>query len=46
MIKQFEKGRAFTLLLGHDDKKMDNEGFKSLLTRGCEWATTGKVAER
>jgi len=39
----FGKGRTFTLLLGHDNAMMENAGFQSLLTRGTEWAATGKV---
>ena len=45
VAKQFGRGRSFTLLLGHDTTEMQNSGFTALLTRGTEWAATGKVAE-
>jgi type 1 glutamine amidotransferase len=35
---EFGKGRCFTLLLGHDAKTMNADGFKALLVRGAEWA--------
>jgi type 1 glutamine amidotransferase len=38
LIGQFGTGRCFTLLLGHDNNMMQNEGFKTLLTSGTEWA--------
>ncbi len=38
LVSQFGKGRCFTLLLGHDAKTMQSDGFKSLLTKGTEWA--------
>lgn len=37
------EGRCFTLLLGHDATFMENAGFRALLTRGTEWAGTGRV---
>jgi type 1 glutamine amidotransferase len=37
-------GRGFTLLLGHNVRTMDSDGFKALLRRGTEWAATGKVS--
>jgi len=40
----YGKGRTFTLLLGHDAKMMESDGFQQLLRRGTEWAATGKVA--
>ena len=43
MVKEFGKGRSFTLMLGHDTRAMDNLGFQSLLARGSEWAATGNV---
>jgi len=33
-------------VLGHDVTAMRSEGFRSLLTRGTEWAATGEVAGR
>ncbi|MCB1126216.1 MAG: ThuA domain-containing protein, partial [Verrucomicrobiae bacterium] len=39
----FGEGRCFTLLLGHNAPSMDNPGFQALLTRGTEWAATGRV---
>ena len=38
------QGRGFTLLLGHSDTFMANSGFQTLLRRGVEWASTGKVS--
>ena len=40
---QFGKGRGFTLLLGHDTKGMESQGFQTLLRRGAEWAASGSV---
>lgn len=47
---EYGKGRVFSTPLGHvwvgaDDTKASvvNPGFRSLLTRGAEWAATGKV---
>ncbi len=39
------KGRSFSLLLGHDEQAMKNLGFQTLLLRGTEWATSGKVSQ-
>lgn len=41
---QFGSGRGFTLLLGHNAKAMESDGFKTLLQRGTEWAVTGKIS--
>lgn len=41
---EFGHGRGFTLLLGHNVKAMESDGFKALLRRGTEWAATGKVS--
>lgn len=38
-----DKGRGFTLLLGHNATFMENAGFRTLLLRGSEWAASGKV---
>ncbi len=42
-VNSFGKGRNFSLLLGHDAATMKNPGFRALLTRGAEWAATGKA---
>ena len=39
----YGEGRGFTLLLGHDANFMQNEGFRTLLLRGVEWAATGNM---
>jgi type 1 glutamine amidotransferase len=43
---EFGRGRGFTLLLGHNAKAMESDGFKTLLCRGTEWAATGKVSSQ
>lgn len=43
MVKQFGRGRSFTLLLGHAIDEMENPGFAVLLVRGTEWAATGRA---
>jgi type 1 glutamine amidotransferase len=43
VVSNFGQGRSFALLLGHDVKSMNNPGFIALLTRGTEWAASGKV---
>ena len=43
MVTQFGRGRCFNLVLGHDTAAMENNGFKTLLLRGTEWAATGRV---
>lgn len=43
LTTRFGQGRCFNLLLGHDVKAMAAPGFAALLTRGVEWAATGKV---
>ncbi len=40
---KFGQGRCFNLVLGHDVRAMESAGFQALLTRGTEWAATGKV---
>jgi type 1 glutamine amidotransferase len=40
---EYGKGRVFAIVLGHDVKAMSCVGFQTLLSRGCEWAATGKV---
>ena len=44
-VTQYGRGRCFNLLLGHNRNAMDAAGFQQLLSRGTEWAATGKVAE-
>jgi type 1 glutamine amidotransferase len=46
LVGRFDRGRSFTLLLGHDVEAMENPGFQELLRRGVEWAATGRVADR
>jgi len=43
-VTHYGLGRGFTLLLGHDPRGMAAPGFRALLTRGAEWAATGKVS--
>jgi type 1 glutamine amidotransferase len=42
-IRNQGKGRVFVCRLGHDAKAMACIGFRTVFTRGCEWAATGKV---
>ena len=44
--QELEKGRSVYLVLGHDKKVMQNEGFQTLLLRGTEWAAKGKVKQK
>ena len=37
------KGRVFQTVLGHDVRGMKGTGFIALVTRGTEWAATGKA---
>jgi len=46
LVGRFDRGRCFTLLLGHDVEAMENPGFQALFRRGVEWAATGRVADR
>lgn len=43
MVIDYGKGRVFHTTLGHDSKSFECVGFITLLTRGVEWAATGKV---
>jgi type 1 glutamine amidotransferase len=43
MVLKFGKGRVFHTVLGHDTRSMYGTGFEVTLTRGTEWAATGKV---
>jgi uncharacterized protein len=40
---KFGRGRCFNLVLGHDAEAMSHAGWRTLMTRGVEWAATGKV---
>lgn len=46
LADNFGEGRCFSLLLGHSAALMENAGFQALLTRGTEWAATGRVTIR
>jgi type 1 glutamine amidotransferase len=39
----YGQGRVFVTALGHDPAAMTGAGFAATLTRGAEWAATGKV---
>ena len=39
----YGKGRVFVDAMGHDPEAMKMPGFVSTLTRGAEWAATGRV---
>lgn len=43
MVIDYGKGRVFHTILGHDDYSCENVGFIVSLTRGTEWAASGKV---
>ena len=43
MVLTYGKGRIFHTTLGHDPAAMSCVGFITTLTRGAEWAATGKV---
>ena len=42
-VVPYGKGRVVYTSLGHDVRAMSQPGFIALLTRGTEWAATGKV---
>jgi len=47
-VRDYGKGRVYTTMLGHTWKNEPNPnfdcvGFQTLLTRGVEWAATGRV---
>ncbi|MEI6808241.1 MAG: DUF6807 family protein [bacterium] len=44
MCTEFEKGRGFYSVLGHDVKAIESQGWRQLMLRGTEWAATGKVS--
>ncbi len=43
MSIDYEKGRIFHTIMGHDSTGFACIGFITTLTRGCEWAATGQV---
>ena len=43
MAINYGKGRVFHTALGHSPNAMQGRGFQVTLTRGTEWAATGKV---
>jgi len=43
VVTDYGDGRCFHMILGHYDSSMTDNGFKTLMTRGVEWAATGKV---
>jgi type 1 glutamine amidotransferase len=45
MVIDYGKGRVFHTALGHDDYSFEGVGFIAALTRGVEWAATGKVTQ-
>jgi thiol-disulfide isomerase/thioredoxin len=45
MVIDYGKGRVFHTALGHDDYSFEGVGFIVALTRGTEWAATGKVTQ-
>jgi len=45
MVLTYGKGRIFHTTLGHDDYSCEGVGFIVSLTRGVEWAATGKVTQ-
>jgi type 1 glutamine amidotransferase len=44
-VRNYGKGRSVQNALGHDHKAINNDTCKVLITRGVEWAATGKVSE-
>ena len=45
MILNYEKGRVFHTILGHDMTSVSCVGFISSFCRGTEWAASGKVTQ-
>jgi uncharacterized protein len=39
----YGRGRVFSTLMGHDAIAMKQAAFAVVLTRGCQWAATGKI---
>ncbi len=46
MVTSFGKGRAFHTTLGHSVEALQCVGAATVLTRGAEWAATGKVTQK
>lgn len=42
-VQDYGKGRVFSITLGHGPEALAADGVKTLITRGTEWAATGKV---
>jgi type 1 glutamine amidotransferase len=43
-VREYGKGRVFTTVLGHGPEQMRlSPGFQALVSRGAEWAATGKA---
>ena len=42
-VQDYGAGRVFTITVGHDEVSLGFDGLKTLLTRGVEWAATGRV---
>ncbi len=45
MVIEYEQGRVFHLMLGHDTPALEGVGFIVSLQRGAEWAATGEVTQ-
>jgi uncharacterized protein len=43
LAKSYGKGRIFHTPMGHDLRAMQDPGFMLLVSRGAQWAATGKV---
>jgi hypothetical protein len=43
VITDFGQGRCFHMILGHYARSMEDNGFKTLMIRGTEWAASGEV---
>ena len=41
--QDYGKGRVFSITLGHGPDTLQFDGVRTLVTRGAEWAATGKV---
>ena len=46
LVIEYGKGRVFHTTLGHSVEAMKCVGFQATLTRGGEWAATGKVTQK
>jgi uncharacterized protein len=43
VVTEVGKGRCFTIVLGHNARAIDADGWRWLFTRGVEWAATDRV---